>query len=341
MAVIPSLTEAFFDMDQKRDESPRLRFRQRPGILRRMMKRISLCRVLAAVAFISAATGVSAQDLEPRSYSNTPVGLNFLLAGYRYSEGKIAFDPSTSITDAQYHNNVLAVAYARSLDAWGNSAKFDVVVPYSSFSGSALAGGQIRYRDMEGLGDPLFRFSMNFYGAPALSMKEFAGYRQDVIIGASVQVSAPMGQYDNSKLLNLGENRWSVKTELGISKAWGPWTVEIAPSVRFFSDNTDFNRGNTLSQDPFYSVQGHLIYGFPSGMWLALNGTYFSGGRTTLNGVRGNNMQQNTRGGLTFAMPVDRHNSIKVYLNNGTSTRTGSDFDAVGVFWQYRWGEGF
>ena len=296
---------------------------------------------VVVIALMFPAAFALAQDTEPRSYSNTPVGLNFLIAGYAYADGELAFDPSLPIADAKYHQNSGVVAYAHSLDAWGKSAKFDVVLPYSSFAGQAQVSGQPRRREMSGFNDPRFRFSMNFYGAPALSLKEFAGYRQDVIVGASLQVSAPLGQYDDSKLVNLGNNRWSFKPELGISKAWGPWTVELAPSATFYTDNTDFNRGGTLAQAPLYAVQGHVIYGFPSGIWLALTGTYFTGNRTTINGVLSANMQTNTRAGLTFALPVDRYNSVKFYASSGTSTRTGSEFSLIGVAWQYRWGEGF
>ena len=281
------------------------------------------------------------QDLEPRSYSNTPTGLNFLIVGYGYANGTMAFDPSLPIADAEYRMNSGLVAYAHSLDVWGKSAKFDVVVPYSSFSGHALLSGQSRQREMSGFNDPRFRFAMNFYGAPALSLKEFAGYRQDLIVGASLQVMAPLGQYDHSKLVNLGNNRWSFKPELGISKAWGSWTVEIIPSATFYTDNTDFNNGGTLAQAPLYAVQGHVIYGFSSGIWLALDSTYFSGGSTTVNGVKGENVQQNTRAGATLALPVDRYNSVKLYASTGTSTRTGTEYSAVGVVWQYRWGAGY
>ena len=74
---------------------------------------------------------------------------------------------------------------------------------------------------MSGLGDPRFRFSINLFGAPALSAKEFANYQQDLIVGASLQVSAPLGQYDDSKLLNLGNNRWSFRTGTGFFQGVG------------------------------------------------------------------------------------------------------------------------
>jgi len=297
--------------------------------------------VLSVTLFIFAAASAHAQDMEPRAYSNSPVGLNFVIAGYAYSQGKIAFDPSLPIADAQFHSNTGVFAYARSLDAWGKSAKFDVILPYSSFSGHALLDSASKEREMSGLGDPLFRFSVNFYGAPALSMKEFGDYQQDVIVGASLQVSAPLGQYDNSKLVNLGNNRWSFKAEAGISKAWGPWILELTPAATFYTDNTDFNKGGTLAQAPLYSMQGHLVYSFRSGIWLAVDGTYFAGARTTINGIRAENRQTNTRAGLTLALPVDRHNSVKFYASSGTSSRTASGFDAVGIAWQYRWGGGY
>ncbi len=304
-------------------------------------RRLSLCVAFGIIAPFLLVANAKAQDAEPRSYTNTPVGLNFLIAGYLYAKGKTAFDPSSSIEDAQFQAHTEVLAYVRSLDVGGKSAKFDVILPYSSFSAHGLVDGQPKERAMSGLGDPRFRFSINLFGAPALSVKEFANYQQDLIVGVSLQVSAPLGQYDNSKLLNLGNNRWSFRPELGISKAWGPWTVEIAPSVTFFTDNTDFFNGSTFAQAPIYLVRGDIIYNFPSGVWVSLDGIYFTGGRTTLNGVRGDNEQTNTRAGLTLALPVDSHNSIKLNASTGISTRTGAEFSAVGVAWQYRWGAGY
>jgi len=151
-------------------------------------------------------------------------------------------------------------------------------------------------------------------------------------------VAPPVGEYDNTKVINLGENRWSFKPELGISKAWGPWTVELIPSVTFYTNNNDFNSGHKFSQEPLYAMQGHIIYAFPSGIWMAFNSIYFTGNRTALDGVKADNMQANSRAGLTVALPVDRHNSVKLFANTGTSTRTGSEFSSLGIAWQYRWG---
>src|SRR6516165_7363873 len=303
--------------------------------------RFLFCATFAIAATIMMAAKASAQDAEPRSYTNTPIGLNFLIAGYLYSQGKMPFDPQLAIADAQFHSHTEVAAYVRSFNFFGQSAKFDVIVPYSAFSAHALVGGQPREREMSGFGDPRFRASINLFGAPALSVKEFANYKQDLIIGVSFQVSAPLGQYDDTKLLNLGNNRWSFRPELGISKAWGPWTLEIAPSVTFFTDNPDFFNGKNFAQAPLYLVRGSIIHNFESGAWISLDGSYFTGLRTTVNGVKGDNEQENVRAGLTLALPVDRQNLVKLNATTGIYTRTGSDFRLVGIAWQYRWGAGY
>lgn len=295
---------------------------------------------LAAIVIAAGGSGVRAQDIEPRAYSNAPVGVNFLIAGYAYAEGGAAVDPSVPLTNANIRVNAAFLGYARALDVLGWSGKFDMVVPYAWLSGTAEFAGQPRERDVSGFGDPKFRLTVNFYGAPALSLKEFGSYRQDLIFGASLQVSAPWGQYDSDKLVNIGTNRWWAKPELGVSKAWGSWIAEVAAGVTFYSDNKDFFGGKTREQDPIYSVQAHVIYNLPSGIWLAVDGTYYTGGRTTVDGVAGDDLQKNSRAGLTVAIPVDRLNSIKLNASTGVSTRTGTDFNVFGVAWQHRWGGG-
>jgi hypothetical protein len=116
------------------------------------------------------------------------------------------------------------------------------------------------------LADPAFRLSVNFYGAPALSLKEFSSYEQDLIVGGSLQVSVPAGQYDNTRLINIGSNRWYFKPEIGFSKALGLWTLEAQAAVTLFTTNDDFFNGNRRAQKPLYSLQGHAIYSFPYGI---------------------------------------------------------------------------
>jgi len=296
--------------------------------------------VLAAGVLIGFASPARTQDIEPRAYSNAPIGVNFLIAGYAYTRGGLSFDSAVPITNAHLNTSNAVLAYATVLDLWGKSAKFDAIVPYVWMSGTADYQGQPVQRTVDGFGNSAFRLSINLYGAPALTLKEFAAWEQDLIIGASLRVSPPWSQYDAGRLINIGTNRWSFKPEVGMSKAVGPWTVEVQAAATFFTDNDEFFGGNTRSQDPLYSLQGHVIYGFRSGIWASLDATYFTGGRTTVSGVLNNDLQQNWRVGGTLAFPVDRANSIKFYASSGVSARTGNSYDLIGVAWQYRWGGG-
>lgn len=296
--------------------------------------------MLAALVFAAAAPQVPAQEIEPRAYSNAPIGVNFLIAGYVETRGGLSFDAAVPLTNEQLRTSNAVFAYARVLDFGGRSGKFDVIVPYTRLRGTADFRGDPVERDISGFNRPLFRLSINLYGAPALALGEFSDWQQDVIIGASLQVAPPWAQYDDSRILNIGSHRWSFKPEVGVSKALGPWTIEAQAAAVFFTDNHDFLDGSTRAQDPLFALQGHVIYAFRSGKWLSLDGTWFAGGRSSIDDVRRDDLQQNWRIGMTVAIPVDRRNSIKFSASSGVAARTGNNFDAVGLAWQYRWGAG-
>ncbi len=291
-------------------------------------------------ALLAGSLAAAAQDIEPRAYSNAPVGVNFVIAGYAFTDGGVAFDPSLPVKDPQLQTHNFVFGYARVLDLWGKSAKIDLVMPYTWLSGTALYMGQTIQRQVDGFADQKVRLSINLFGAPALTAKEFAKYKQDLIVGLSLQVCAPGSQYDPARLVNIGTHRWFFKPEVGLSKAFGRWTLEGQAAATFFTTNHDFYGGLTRSQDPLFSVQAHVVYSFPKGIWGALDATYFWGGQTTLGGTVKEDRQENWRVGGTLALPIDRRHSVKLYLSNGVSARTGNNFLLAGVALQYRWGGG-
>src|SRR4030095_4052187 len=130
----------------------------------------------------------------------------------------------------------------------------------------------------------------------------------------SLLVTAPTGQYDPGRLINIGTNRWTFKPEAGISQALGRWTLEAAAGVTFFTDNAEFLGANVRSQKPLYGVQGHAIYNFNPSLWAALDATYYTGGQTSVNGALDNDLQANSRWGATVAHTLDKNNSIKLYF---------------------------
>jgi hypothetical protein len=299
-----------------------------------------LARPLLALVIFAIPTLARAQDIEPRAFSNAPVGVNFLIGGYAYTRGSLSTDPALPVTNARLGTSSAIFAYARVLDLGGKSAKFDAILPITWLSGTAQLAGQPIERTIDGLGDARLRLSVNLYGAPALTLQEFHEYQQDLILGASFAVSVPTGQYDSSRVVNLGTNRWSFRPELGASKALGPLTLELAAGATFYTENTNFFGGRTRSQDPITSVQGHAIYSFPRGVWASIDATYFTGGRTTIDGELNSDLQRNWRLGATLAFPLSVRHSVKLYASSGVSARTGNNYDLIGIALQYRWGGG-
>lgn len=304
-----------------------------------MSRKLAMAALLM-VALSAALRVAHAQSIEPRSYANAPVGMNFLLAGYAYTRGGVAFDTALPATEPHLITNSGVFGLAHVLELWGQSGKIDVIVPYTGLNGTATFLGQPIERNVDGFGDPTFRLSINLFGAPALSLTDFQSYKQDLIVGVSLQVSAPWGQYDPTKLVNLGLKRWSFKPELGLSKAIGPWTFELQAAATLYTDNDEFLGSNTRAQDPLYTLQWHVIREFGHAIWGSLDATYFSGGRTSVNDTLNNDLQQNWRFGGTLSFPIDMRNSIKLYASSGVSARTGNSFDLAGVLWQYRFGAG-
>jgi len=301
---------------------------------------VRVTTVLTAALALGGSPDVGAQTMEPRSYANAPIGLNFLIAGYGYLWGDVLTDPSLPVKGANARVQTALLTYTRVVDFGGKSGTLAAVVPYAWLSASGEVAGHSRSVERTGLADITLRATVNLYGAPALSLQEFRSYRQDTIVGVSLWVTAPTGKYDSMRLINIGTNRWSFKPEVGISQAFGQLTLEAAAGVTFFTDNDEFLGTNARSQRPLYSLQAHAIYNFNPGLWGALDATYYTGGQTSVNGTLNDDLQANSRWGATLAQTLDKNNSIKIYFNSGVAARTGTNFKAAGIAWQYRWGAG-
>jgi len=282
-----------------------------------------LLSCLAALPSIS-----QAQEIEARTYSNAPIGINFLSAGIVQAKSG----------SYQLTSEVMSLTHI--LDVAGQSGKITLVLPYGRLNKSSTVGGSSLNASAEGLSDPVIKASVNLYGAPALTLDQFKDYQQDVIIGVSVAASAPWGKYNDEQIINVGANRWFVQPGIGISKAIGPWRFELAGAGIFYTSNTDFMSGNTLSQNPVYTRQGHAIYYFENTAWISVDATYFTGGQSYLNGNPISGSQENWRYGSTFSYPVNKHNSIRLSASTGAYSRTNNSYDLYGISWQYRFGGG-
>lgn len=296
-------------------------------------------RCLATVGVtLLVSSPVRGQDLEPRLYQNAPIGLNAIILGYGFSRGNVLFDTALLIEGATADVHVALFAYLRTFDFFGRSAKFDLVLPFSDANFQGFLDGEFRTRNPTGIADPRFRLAVNLVGSPPLTGPEFRNYRQKTIVGASLQVALPLGQYDNRKLLNLGANRWSFRPEIGVSRSLRRWFLEMAAGGWFFTTNDDFFGGSTFEQKPLLFIKGDAIYNFRPGLWLSFNFGIANGGETTIDGDFKANLQRNSRLGSTLSIPIAPRNSLKIAFTSGLSTRLGADFDSITVLYQYTWG---
>jgi hypothetical protein len=299
---------------------------------------------VAAIVVLLPATVVG-QDLAPRAYLITAVRTNAVTLSNIFNDGNLLFEGTVPITGGTGRLNVPSVTLYRSLSVFGRSANVAATLPYGvgHFKGTVAEAEVDAYRS--GLFDSIFRFSVNLKGAPAMSLGELAQWRQKTLIGASLKVVAPTGQYDPTKLINLGSNRWSIKPEVGVSRRWGHWVLDGYAAVWFFTKNSEFFSRNAYfagtraqTQDPIFAFETHLSYDFRPRLWVSLDGNFWYGGRTSLNGVLNPaTLQQSSRIGITASVPLTRHQSIKAGYADGAYVRFGGDYRIVSLAWQYSW----
>jgi hypothetical protein len=295
--------------------------------------------LLLCVAFtIRGLNAAGAQELEPRAYTASPVGVNFLVVAGGRSTGGVVVDPSLPVDDIEATVDSLGLGVGRTIDLFGRTAILLAVVPYAWGDVSGSVGEEARQISRSGLADPRFKLSVNLLGGRALTPSEFARAARPTIIGVSLAVAPPLGQYTGTKLINLGANRWAFKPELGVSRALGRWTIEVYSGVVLFTTNREFYTGASVrSQSPVVALQAHVSYTLRRQLWAAFDATWYSGGTTTVNGTRKADLQRNSRVGATLSLPVGRQQSIKFSGSTGATTRIGSDFRTFGVAWQLAW----
>jgi len=289
--------------------------------------------------FLSAAIAgtATAQEMEPRAYSPAPCGAQFVLLSYGHQSGDVLLDSSLPLKDVNIKLNAASVGYGRTFNLAGRQANVAVLFPYlwGTAQGTVFED-QVKVRRSGG-GDLRVRFSTLFKGGKALGPREFAQRKPGTIIGASVSVVVPTGQYDPARLVNPGSNRWAFKPEVGISKPIGRWTFEVMGGAWLFSANNSFLGTSRREQKSMTSIQGGVIYTLRPRMWLSGNTTFYSGGNTVINGIENNDRQKNARVGATFSYPLNQHQSVKIAWAKGVTTRIGGNLNTVLVSWQYAW----
>jgi hypothetical protein len=264
---------------------------------------------------------------------------------YSFETGDILLNPTLPISNTQGTLHTPIVSVSHSLSFFGRTANFSAVLPYGvgHFTGELNGMPEAVYRS--GLYDSEFRFSVNLKGGLAMDLRHYVGWKQTLLVGASVTVSAPTGQYDPKVLVNLGTNRWAIKPEIGLSRRWNNWVVDFYGGVWLFTENPEFYSHNamypgvnTQTQNPLGAIEGHLSYDVKPRLWISLDGNYWYGGKVSRNGTESlGTLESNSRVGVTASVPLHKHQSLKVSYSYGAIVRVGGEYHDLSVGWQYSW----
>jgi hypothetical protein len=295
------------------------------------------CLLLVVGIATLSSVGAAAQDLEPRAYSASPIGTNFVGFGFGRSSGDITFDPAVPLTDVTGTFYTPALGLGRTFALFGRQALATAALPYAWGDVSGNVGEQRASVHRSGLGDVRARLSVNLRGNPAQTVAEFARRKhRDFIIATSLSVVAPSGQYDNTKLVNLGANRWAFKPEIGVS--WPVKKVDLYAAGWFYTAKASFYPGVAdRTQAPLAALQAHVSYTVRRGLWFAIDSTWYSGGSTRSNGGPPTERQNNSRLGGTVSLPLTRQQSVKIAYSSGVSGTIGAKFTTISAGWQYVW----
>ena len=284
---------------------------------------------------------VWAQDLSPRAYVITPVHSNAIVLTYSFYSGGVQLDGAAPITNATGRYNVSVLSYYHSFGLLGRSANVNASFPYAVGNFQANVAGVQQQIYRSGLLDLAARVSVNLRGGPSMPIQEMRKWKQKTLLGVSLKVVAPTGQYDPTKLVNWSANRWAFKPEFGYSRRRRNLLLDGYAGVWFYTANPRFYSPPIpvrQTQEPIGSFEGHLSYDLKPRLWFSLDGNFWFGGVTSLTGIANPATRQTgSRIGATASLPLSKTQSVKVSYNNGAYIRFGGNYQSVSLAWQYSW----
>jgi hypothetical protein len=305
---------------------------------------MSAMRLLLLAGLVLACPQLFAQDLEPRRWALLPSGVNFVNLGGTYSTGDILFDPVLQVKDVTLDLAGYGVGFVRTFEIFGETARVDVSLAYASGVWEGLHRGVPESIRRTGFQDPTMRLSWNFYGAPTLRGQAFGQFMAEhpvhTTAGVAVGLIAPLGEYFADKLINLGNNRWAIRPQMGALHQHNRWQFETTGAVILYGNNDEFAPGTRLrEQDPLWSWQGHVIYTFMPGLWASVSGGVLWGGTSFVDGVSLDDRSRISVWALSMGIPISQTQGLKVaYTSSKTHTDKGSDLGYWSLGWSLMFG---
>lgn len=305
------------------------------------MKKRRLLVFWFAVELLVLLIPASAQFTDPRTYTNSPVGINQLELGYAHVHANAAVDTSLVVTGANLNLDQGTLDYTRYFGLLDRLTWVEAAVPIAGLS-SAVNSTNIA-GSTTGTGDSSYSFAMLLKGGMALNVSQFESFEPRTALGASLTITAPTGSYSSDKILNLGSDRWSFKPELGLSYPFGneqKWELDAYANAYFYTNNTSYRGREILRQDALPGVEGHISYSFTDNLWASLDSRYSFRGTTFLNDVDQSNAQKNFIVGSELNVSLNSRNSLVLEFAKALVHQNGPALTGFSVRYDYIWGTG-
>ena len=280
-------------------------------------------RSLAALFFLAfcAVPTLSFAQVPPRFYWKTLGGTNGAPLIYQSLSGNAnPLDPAHVVTanaNVAFEAEVFIAGYAKMLPLFGRSAMVALLQPMGRIAVDGTIAGLSTSQQTSGFGDPMVEFAINLVGPPPIkNIPDILRYEPGFSLDLIVDVAFPIGEYDEDKFVNLGQNKWYGRLGAPIVWQFGPWvpgrrtTLELLPSLWLFGDNDDF-AGVTLETDPMFQVEGHLTRDFTETFWGSLDAVWITGGKSTIDGQSGESLD-NLGIGFTAGYPLSESLQLTV-----------------------------
>lgn len=312
------------------------------------MKQISRLRLAAATLAVMGCFGAmeAMAQVPGRFYLKSLDGANGIPVIVNSMSGNTnPFDMSHNVTaGASFDATMAMVGYAHTFALFDRSAMAAVILPMGRISGDVKVGNNWVNQQASGFGDPMLEFDINLIGPRSQknipdAMRYEPGFSLDLL----ADLALPIGEYDNTKQLNIGQNRWYGRIGMPVTVQLGPWipgqrtTLEFLPAVWLFGDNTDYV-GTTMKTDPMYQLDAHLTRDFTEHAWGSLDASWYSGGQATINGVKGSKLN-NLGVGLTLGYTVNDNLNLTVGYKSTVNDNAAGDLsmDSFMVTLVYGW----
>ena len=308
------------------------------------VKRLRLA--IAIVAFTIICPLFTFAQVPPRFYWKSLSGANAVPVIFQSLSGNAnPMDPAHVVSaNAQVDANVLLVGYAKMLPLFDRTLTLAILEPMGRISGTTTVAGRTFNQDATGFGDPTVELGINLIGPKAIkNIPDLLRYEPKLSVDLIVDVAFPVGEYDDDQPLNLGQNRWYGRVGAPIIWQIGPWvpgrrtTLEVLPSVWFFSDNDNYV-GHTLSTDPMFQVEAHLTRDFAEKFWGSVDTTWVTGGKSSVDGASGDSLN-NVGVGITLGYQINDNISLTAgYMATvNDSAPTDLKMDGFRISFTYGW----